>query len=318
MHTENQHDEFEQFLRQFQLRTASPIEFAPSKSTNRVSLWLAAAGVAVVVALGVWLQVGHSPTQQNGAVPPVPGGDVLKPSRGAESISRALTQEIFDVASVKVTPPESAGPAQPSITLLPRGGSFRKTNTTLKMLVQLAYGVQEYQVSGGPNWIDAIRYDIEAKAAVDANRDQVLNMIQGLLADRFQLRVKHETKEAPVYHLVAEKTAAAKLSPSQDSSSADVRIGRYSGKRTMTQLAQYLGSIVERPVIDKSGLSGNYDIQLSFTPETFPIGPRGPVVDPNGPSIFTALREQLGLKLESARGPVEYVIIEDAQKPAAN
>jgi uncharacterized protein (TIGR03435 family) len=234
-----------------------------------------------------------------------------------QSVASPAAANAFEVASVKLTPTENAGNFQPSITLFPPGGSFRKTNTTLKMLVQLAYSVQEYQVSGGPSWVNFDRYDVEAKSERSANRDEVLRMIQTLLADRFQLKLHRETNEGPIYELALGRNGS-KLSSVPDSSSADVRIGRYTGRRSMAQLAQYLGSIVGRPVVDRTGLTGIFDIRLEFTPELVPIGPNGPIVDPNGPSIFTALQEQLGLRLESGKGPVETVVIEGAEKPQPN
>jgi len=94
----------------------------------------------------------------------------------------------FDAATIKPTPPENSGNSQPSITLFPAGGSFRRTNATLKSLVRIAYGVQDYQISGGPGWADNDRFDVEARSGNDANRDQVLKIIQALLADRFKLK----------------------------------------------------------------------------------------------------------------------------------
>jgi len=227
----------------------------------------------------------------------------------------------FDAATVKPTPPENSGNLQPSITMFPPGGSFRRTNATLKSLVRIAYGVQDYQISGGPGWADNDRFDVEAKSESNANRDQVLKMIQALLADRFKLKVRQETKEGPIYALVVGKSGA-KLQSVPASESANVRANRFTGKRSMAQFADYLSTIVGQVVVDRTGLAGFYDIKVEFTPDNFrgtaPVQFNGEAIDPNGPSIFTAIQEQLGLRLEPAKGPVQALVIESAQKPAAN
>jgi len=317
-------DELEGFLREFQPRQPRPPRGLMAAARNRrTAVWLAAAGAAALV-----LIVFFSYTRVRGVATAVDGP--LYRISSAES--RAITSgeriesgqiispavsEAFEVVSVKVTPPENAGNGQPSITLFPPGGSFRRTNSTLKALVQLAYGLQEYQVSGGPNWVNVDRYDVEARSERNANRDEVLRMIQTSLADRFQLKVRRETKEGPIYELILGRNGS-KLASVPDSSSANVRVGRYSGRRSMAQLAQYLSGIVGRPVVDRTGLSGVFDIRLEFAPEFIPIGPNGPIVDPNGPSIFTALQEQLGLRLESSKGQVESLVIEGAERPQPN
>ena len=138
-----------------------------------------------------------------------------------------------------------------------------------------------------------------------ATRDETLRLLQAVLADRFQVRTRRETVEGPMYHMV--RADGRRLPPlSSDSSSASVRPGEYSGKRSMAQLAQYLGSIVGRPVVDRTGLAGNFEMQLRFAPDLRDIG-RG--------SIFAALPEQLGVRLEAARGPIETIVIESARLP---
>jgi uncharacterized protein (TIGR03435 family) len=222
-------------------------------------------------------------------------------------LSASLDAQSFEVATVKPTPAEQQGIEQPSIVqFLPNG--FRRTNSNLRTLVRTAYDIQEYQVIGGPGWADRNRFDIEARHSGSVSRSDALRMLQHLLEDRFKLRVSRATKEGPTYDLT--RIAGGKLPlPASESTSASVRFGDYSGKRSMPQLAQYLSSIVGRPVTDRTGLTGNFDLHLSFAPD---------LRDADKPSIFAAVQEQLGLRLESARGPVDTITIESAELPAEN
>jgi uncharacterized protein (TIGR03435 family) len=136
----------------------------------------------------------------------------------------------------------------------------------------------------------------------------VLRMLQALLNERFQLQIRRETREGPTFELLRIADPRP-LTQAAESSSATVRPGEYSGRRTMAQLAQYLASIVGRPVVDKTGIAGIYDVRLSFAPD---------LRDTDRPSVFAALQEQLGLRLETSRGPVETVVIERAALPDSN
>jgi uncharacterized protein (TIGR03435 family) len=218
---------------------------------------------------------------------------------------------VFDVATVKPTPLENTGDAQPSIVMFMAGGSFRRTNSTLRTLVRTAYNIQEFQVVGGPRWGDSNRYDIEAKAGRDATRDEMLHMLQSLLAERFKLRLHREMKQGPTYELVTVKSGS-KLKTAPESTSANVRIGQYAGNRTTAQLAAYLAGILGRPVVNRSGLDGIFDMNLQFPEPYTGFG------DPNGPSVFTALQEQMGLRLQNATGEIETYVIDDAQLPSEN
>src|SRR3954466_13772851 len=218
-----------------------------------------------------------------------------------------LNAQLFEVATVKPTPLEQQGIEQPSIVqFLPNG--FRRTNATLRTLVRTAYDVQEYQVLGGPDWADRNRFDIEARHAGNVVRSDALRMLQVLLADRFKLKVRRAANEGATFNMVRVPGASLPR-PAAESTSASVRLGDYSGKRSMSQLAQYLSSVVGRPVTDRTGLTGNFDLHLSFAPD---------LRDADKPSIFAAVQEQLGLRLESARGPVDTITIENADPPAEN
>jgi len=173
-------------------------------------------------------------------------------------------------------------------------------------------------------------YDINAKPETPAQWEQVLMMIQSLLADRFQLVIRRETKEMPVYAVVVAKNGP-KLKAADELAPKVIRIRR--GLLTAPQagtplLADQLSSFLGRNVIDKTGLTGTYDMKLEWVPDEHQVAmfagmgvPEGfgaPAPDWHGPSLFTALEEQLGLKLESQKGPVEMFMIERIERPSAN
>jgi uncharacterized protein (TIGR03435 family) len=254
----------------------------------------------------------------------------------------------FEVASVK---PNASG----SNNLLmrpPVDGRFTATNVTLKMLIALAYKLRQPEISGGPAWIGSDRYDINAKAAAgNVSADQSRLMLQRMLEDRFKLMVHRETKEMPVYVLLPAKNGLKILEAKQGSciafasnSPVPSRPGQsftpvcggfivmpngLEGKKiSMAQLANSLSSIVGPPVIDKTGYTADFDFHLEFTregtaaqPNLTPAGGDNGLVTPgdtSGPSIFTALQEQLGLKLEATKAPVEVLVIDHAEKASAN
>ncbi len=214
----------------------------------------------------------------------------------------------------------------------------------MKFLVRIAYDVQNFQISGGPAWISSEMYDIEAKsadeAAVDIRkmseaqreefRKRMQLRLQSLLADRFKLAIHRESKEMTVYDLVVAK-GGPKLTPAPPDDGKGprgmrMRPGAFEGMgATLPMLAQTLSDATSRKVIDKTGITGNFNFKLDWTPTpgqmTPPPGPENetlPPPDPSGPSIFTAVEEQLGLKLESTKAPVEVIVIDRAEKPSAN
>jgi uncharacterized protein (TIGR03435 family) len=257
----------------------------------------------------------------------------------------------FEVASVK---PSATDDRRTMLQIQP-GGGLRTSGSTLKMLLTFAYDVREFQVSGGPGWINTDRYDIVAKAERSAGAenppddprkmteeqrktvgDQMRERLRALLADRFQLTLHRETKEQSVYALVVAKSGS-KLQESQTSEGTGprgpmMRMGRgeLSGQGVQLEmLTRTLSSQLGRTVVDRTGLKGNFDFKLTWTPDpgqsATPLGggpPPGadapPPPDPNGPSVFTALQEQLGLRLESQKGPVEMLVIDRVEKPSEN
>ena len=255
----------------------------------------------------------------------------------------------FDVASIKPAAPGARG----TFINNSAGGLVRITNMTLKDLLVFAYRVQPFQVSGGPPWVDSDHYDIEAKPDKDPGPDQSRIMLQGLLADRFGLKIHRETKEMPVYELVMLKNTGkptpglaeifegscverdpggAPPPPPSSGQPIDkmpcgmMRMGpdqMFGTSQPLSQLATLLSRMLGRTVIDKTGIDKKYNIQLQWSPDqsqSLHLSPDAnrPPFDPNGPSIFTALQEQLGLKLESKKGPVEILMIDHADKPSEN
>ena len=241
---------------------------------------------------------------------------LLGASAGAQS---------FEVASIKPSPPMD--PNRPIRGIqTPGGGRLNALNTSLRMLILYAYNVKDFQVSGGPGWANSESYDIVAKADGNTTRPQLKLMLQALLKDRFKLALRRETKDAPIYELVVAKGGPRMQ---EDTTSPGQRIavtgvGKIVGQRVSpAALAETLGGFIAgRPVLDKTGLTSTYKFQLEWTPAPGEGGlpPRPDVAppDPSGPSLFAALQEQLGLRLQSAKGPVESLVIEAAEKPTEN
>jgi uncharacterized protein (TIGR03435 family) len=184
-------------------------------------------------------------------------------------------------------------------------------NASLKFCILVAYGVQNYLIEGGPKWIDTDTYEITAKAAGAFQRDQPAQMLQTLLADRFKLTVHREIKQRPVYTLVPGKNGARLHLSDPGGESFLGRRGRQGPligqKASMSGLAATLSTIMERKVLDQTGLTRAYDFKLEFAPAD--------AIDSPLPSLFTALQQQLGLKLEAGNGPVEVLVVDHAEKP---
>jgi uncharacterized protein (TIGR03435 family) len=223
----------------------------------------------------------------------------------------------FDVASIKLHPGTITMSADPAV----RGRRVTGTASTLLDLITTAYGVKYDQVSGGPGWGDSDHYDIDAKAEGDGilTKDQAQKMLQTLLAERFQLKIHRETKEVPVYALVVGKNGPKLKETSADAPGKNFVRGGSTGmhmeatRGTMEQLARQLSATAGRPVVDKTGLTGYYAYTLDWIPASRALEP-----DSDIPSMVTAIQEQLGLKLERAKGPIEMLIVDHAEKPSEN
>jgi uncharacterized protein (TIGR03435 family) len=223
---------------------------------------------------------------------------------------------VFEVASIK---PNHAGVGGNT----GRGGSMRATpgslvveNTSLWKLIGAAYGVgadKDYAIVG-PEWLKSERFDITAKMPANTPVPQLLEMLQTLLADRFKVVVHRETRELPMYALVAARSGA-KLRPSEDgATNFSMQPGRIKGqKASLTAFADRLSQFLDRPVIDATGLTGVFDLTLEWTPDPPPSLGETPAAAA-GPSIFTAIQEQLGLRMEVRKGPVQVLIVDHAER----
>jgi uncharacterized protein (TIGR03435 family) len=235
----------------------------------------------------------------------------------------------FEVASIKPSQPGAQGMG---ITM--RGPREVVTvNTSLNDLIAFAYGIHARQISGASAWFESDRYDITAKPEADGlpNRKQLEGMLQSLLADRFQLTFHREKKELSVYAITVTKTGS-KLAKSEGDPTGLPGLGfRGLGdlaarNANMSDFASLLQSVVlDRPVVDQTGLSGRFDFTLKWTPDEFQFrnsatGAPPPQADaPDAPPpLNTAIEKQLGLKLDGAKAPVEVLIIDHVEKPSAN
>jgi uncharacterized protein (TIGR03435 family) len=212
-------------------------------------------------------------------------------------------------------------------------GRFNGRNLTLRMLITYAYKIQDFQLTGGPAWINNDRYDIEAKASDSATSDEINgSMLQRMLEDRFMLSVRREIQDRPVYVLNVAKTGS-RLKSGQciapDPNAPASRRPEVCGftvmdtnmiRATHVDMSRFIPMLtvwVQRTIVDRTGFTGTFDVDLKWNPNETAVANVAPTADA-APSIFTALEEQLGLKLESARGPVEVLVIDRAEKPTEN
>ena len=229
----------------------------------------------------------------------------------------------FDVASIhRSDANDSTGGIKP----LPGGNGYMVQNIPVKLMISLMYKVPMRQITGGPQWLESERFDIQAKTDRPYSIEDLHIMFQNLLADRFGLQFHKESREGNVYALTVDKPGL-KMKP--NTSEQDFKIpvnfgpnGSVIGTRVpMPYLCWFLSQALqadERPVIDRTGLQGNYDFTLSFAPQRLP-GATHDGADPlDRPSLFDAVKDQLGLKLESTRGPVDIYVIDRIAEPSDN
>ena len=242
----------------------------------------------------------------------------------AGSTLHAQTLPSFEVASVRQSP-VNAGPVGSTrycggIQFLP-GGRFTVTSCQLITVIQQVYGLRDYEVANAPKWIsegDASRYDIQAKATNPEDGGQLRLMAQALLADRFQLKVHREMRDLPVYALVAGKNGA-KLQAARDDGGPrgsgyvqSIDAGQIHGTNvSMPRFIEALADRLDLPLVDKTGVTEPFDFSLKWAPGQNPA-------DTTRPSIFTAVQEQPGLKLESQKLPVEVLVVDRVERPTEN
>jgi uncharacterized protein (TIGR03435 family) len=221
----------------------------------------------------------------------------------------------FDAASIKPNP-SAPLPGRMGAHIDTSPGRLIARGESLKELAVDAYGIEDYQVTGGPDWIASARFDVEAKPSGAATREQLLSMLQTLLADRFQLAFHRETRQLAVYTLVVSK-GAPKFKPGTDTPSVDLLGHNWN----LPHLAQYLthfGS--DRPVIDKTGLTGSFNLDLNMAKIGMAASeaPGGASSNANVYQATVNAMEDMGLRLMPAKVPVEVLVIDRAEKPGAN
>ena len=258
---------------------------------------------------------------------------------------------VFEVATVKMN---TSGDGSRRGIGTPPGGRVMLTDVPLRTIIRFAYNIQNVQLVGGPSWIDTEFFDIEAKAPSDqvatnaqVPMDRLRAMMRALLVERFQLTARRETRQLPVYELILARKDG-KLGPQLQPAAVDCdALERFNQKPpppkdgqttcggflgggrlilngwSMPRLSGNLATWVDRLVVDRTGLKGGFNLKLEWSLDQRPQydaigGPARQVdipADRTGPSIFSALEEQLGLKLQSALGPVEVVVIDRVERP---
>ncbi len=255
---------------------------------------------------------------------------------------------IFEVVSIKPT----ASASTPMTVGNQAGGRFVGTNATVRMLLAIAFRpMQDYQILGGPSWLTSEHFDIDARAEGPLTQDEAALAVKAMLVDRFQMKTHLEIREMPSYILTVAKDGVKMKAvdpPPRVSDSPPTQPSVPRGMPTraiflgpgniqapaiqISQLVNFLSTMACRAVIDKTELKDYYDVSLRFMPESCPgemrifgVIPVAPITqDGNAgdasrlPSVFTALQEQLGLRLESARGPIEVLVIDSVSKPSEN
>ena len=287
---------------------------------------------------------------------------------GSVSHAQSQPRPAFEVASIKENHSDDR-----RMAIRPSTGRFEATNVPAKLIIEFAYNVKGPELSGGPAWISSEHYDVDAKIddaqaeqmrklSPDDRDEQLRLMLQSLLADRFGLKLSRQMKDLPIYNLVVAKSgpkfheskdsgppidpsapppqpptgAGPQTRPRMGPGMAMMRPGEVLIDGPVSRLADILTRIVGKEVVDKTGLTANYDIKHDWMPDHAEGGMMGggpgpgpgpggpppadapPPPDPNAPDLFTALQEQLGLKLESAKAPVETFVIDHIERPSAN
>ncbi|MBZ5677228.1 MAG: TIGR03435 family protein [Acidobacteriia bacterium] len=232
----------------------------------------------------------------------------------------------FEVASITPCPPGTPAPPTEHAGIAEftsPGGRFRASATTVKFLLEWAYGIQPSQHSDGPAWLGTDRYDIVAKAEGNASDPQIKRMVQTLLAERFQLKLHRESKELSAYVISVGKTAP-KLFPPKDDETHALRVAPQMGpnqkpvsyrviatRYTLTQLTDIFARQMDSLVVNQTGLNGEFDFTLDLTPDEERPNPVDPTI------LMTAMREQLGLTMKSQKIPVDFLVIDSAEKVVA-
>ncbi len=259
--------------------------------------------VAGVIAMGVPVVLGQANALQNKAQ--VESGDVS-----------------FEVATIKPSPPTDSADG-----MVTNGRRFKILRGRVAFLMSFAYDIQPRQIVNAPGWLSEDKFDIEALMPEGSNYEQLKGMVRRLLAERFGLKFHRERKEMPVYALTVAK-GGAKLTASKPREGANFA-GRGMGHLTvlygdMAGFARWFnGGVLDRPVVDETGLAGTFDFTLNWMPDNSQYYGMGGMMPPPAdgsvlPSLFTAMQEQLGLRLEPTKANVDVLVIDHVERPSEN
>ena len=249
----------------------------------------------------------------------------------AQSLPKRPAFDSFEVATIKPTSPDSRG----RFIRMQSVNRFYAQGYSLQQLVAVAYSITPRAISGGPPWTDSDLFDILASTPgnVQPNTDEQMAMLRKLLTDRFQLAFHREPKELPVFAITVAK-GGPKLRPSAappgtlpylintvyPEEKGGVHVELPARNATIAQFAAMMQrAVVDRTVVDETGLTGTYDFDLEWTPDESQFNGNLPrSVEPTKPSLFAAMQEQLGLRFEATRGPVQTIVIDRVERPSAN
>jgi len=270
--------------------------------------------------------------RSEGLKPAVAGLIVVAAARGmfAQSPAGRPVFDAFEVATIKPTTPDWRGGRYMRMLT---AHQFEARGYQLRVLLAAAYNLTPQAISGGPAWMDSDLYDIlaEAPGQVRPTLEEQMSMLRKLVSERFNLVFHREEKEFSIYALTVAK-GGPKLTPStpvETPEGAPPLVFRLAPDRarlpardaTMAELAWVMQrAAVDRPVVDKTGLPGRYDFELEWTPDETQFGGNVPTGNPEPPKpdLFAAMQQQLGLRLEAARGPIEALVIDQVERPSAN
>jgi uncharacterized protein (TIGR03435 family) len=277
--------------------------------------------------LGTWSQGGQSMPLDLARATPETAWAIPEPPPPPKRMS-ANSNPAFEVATIK-----PSDPSRPGKVITVRGADVIVINNTLSDLIMLAYGLHSKQIIDAPGWIESEKFDITGRPDIQGqpNVAQIKAMIQKLLADRFQLKFHKDTKELSVYALTVAKGGPKFAKSERDPDSLPGLFFRGPGTNlyvTNAVMGEFAGllqsTVLDRPVVDQTGLTEKYDFVLKWTPDAGQfVGLGGPPPQPTDPSdappdLFAAIQQQLGLKLSSTKASTDVIIIEHVEKPSEN
>ncbi|WP_263418398.1 TIGR03435 family protein [Terriglobus albidus] len=255
------------------------------------------------------------------------GALTLVSASAAQATSTGGIAAAFEVVVIKPSPPEGRSVMR-MIRPLPGGNGYIAKNFPVRLMIALMYKVPARQIEGGPRWLDEEYFDIEAHADGVHSKDELQAMFRTLLTERFGLQMREVSREGKVFSLQLDGTATKMQrnpdGPGMNIPITPVGIGEYQGRGvSMPYLCWFLSQLTqdkERPVIDRTGLTGTFDFMLSFLPEQAANSNDDHLLTElrDRPSLFTALKEQLGLRLVPENGPVQYFVVDHVDWPSAN